>query len=140
MNFESLIGNFSIGKAKLKKAFFCYLLQFFYNLLIENHSEEVMCHLTGSSNLSCFFSSYFCVFFLHFPNLSTILYGKFYIKKYKVNPCILILLEVYCGKQFLGGNKMKELHKLQMLAQKKVHSDVRRLTFYCKTNTISCVK
>ena len=35
---------------------------------------------------------------------------------------------------------MKELHKLQMLAQKKVHSDVRRLTFYCKTNTISCVK
>lgn len=30
---------------------------------------------------------------------------------------------------------MKELHKLQMLAQKKVHSDVRRLTFYCKTNT-----
>ena len=106
MNFESLIGNFSIGKAKLKKAFFCYLLQFFYNLLIENHSEEV----------------------------------NFTLKKYKVNPCILILLEVYCGKQFLGGNKMKELHKLQMLAQKKVHSDVRRLTFYCKTNTISCVK
>ncbi|CCI85006.1 hypothetical protein C5L33_000668 [Lactobacillus pasteurii] len=35
---------------------------------------------------------------------------------------------------------MKELHKLQLLAQKEVHSDVRRVTFYCKTNTVSCVK